>query len=174
MKRGFTLIETVVVVAIIGVLAGISFTSMEKVNRGARLQSFCDEASSLIRKGYKIDSSAVNFDFAQIAFEKDLNGISFKLYKKEKNNEKIVETVENNNVVLKEIKINGAYDEVLDKALKDGFNFKFNSDGTILISNSNTSENKADILELVFSLKNSETEKTIELKSLPPGSVVVK
>lgn len=170
MKRGFTLIETVVVVAIIGILAGISFTSMEKMNSGARLQSFCDEASSLIRKGYKIDSSVMDFDSAWVVFEKGLNGISFKLYKKEGNSEKIVGTIENNNVVLKEIKINGVDYEVL----KDGFNFKFNNDGTILISSGNTSEINSDILELVFSLKNNETEKTIELKSLPPGSVVVK
>lgn len=157
MKKGFTTIELLVVLAILAIILSFSTGNILRAIYGARFRSFLDEASSLIKKAYLMtkDEEVVGKYFIKIE-SSGSSDLQVELVEKKSESEKS--------------------EKVLEKVKGKGISLKSNSpkkisftpDGTILC------DGNSNFVELTFFQKDvPDSDKTIKIDSIPPGSVEV-
>ncbi|QCX32670.1 prepilin-type N-terminal cleavage/methylation domain-containing protein [Caloramator sp. E03] len=82
MKKGFTLIEMVIVAAILGILLSISYINFTRFSVKSKIESTADEIASMLRDTYENGNKGMNFKDYYI----EINKNDKKVYLKNQNN----------------------------------------------------------------------------------------
>lgn len=172
MKKGFTLIEVILVIAIICILSGITFVASLGSLKSSKVEGFSIEALSLINKLYDYQSSRSDFvesdlETYNIVFEKNNNNVAVTL--KNKDNE--IDSIKVSNIVFIS-DINIRFKEEGYKTLGEDVNIyaiSFNSKGEILRSLDNSFEILSNLEIEVFIGENY--SKTIKISTPPMGNI---
>lgn len=172
MKKGFTLIEVILVIAIICILSGITFVASLSSFKSSKVEGFSIEALSLINRLYDYQSSKSDFaesdlDTYNLVFEKSENNI--KAILKNKSNE--IDSVKVSSLIFSDdIGIRFKEDNV--KTLGEESNIytiSFNSKGEIVRSLDGSFETLNN-LEIEFFIGKNYS-KIIKISTPPRGNI---
>lgn len=172
MKKGFTILEIVTVLAIITILLGISIPNLVRLNANARLDESTNTIASILKEAYENADKEADFD----KYFVEINNF----YSKESHKDEtfLIVRLKDNNKTIKEFRSKSIklYENTTDN-FKDGvYNLKYNSSGSIVLENESSTFNEEMeqiSIDIVEKDKPS-NKKTITIKSLPPGNVLVK
>lgn len=170
MKKGFTLIEIIIVFAILAVFITISTINFERLNQSSKVESIANDIAAMLKDAYENSNKQLEYDSWRVELIK--YGKIFQISLKESNNN--IRDIEVNSIV---IKLNDGIQEVL---LKDDTIIQFNPNGLIKLKSKDKGDFNYDVYEyeklfIVLSHKNNPLiEKKIEINSVPPGNITIK
>lgn len=187
MKKGFTLIEMIVAVAIITILSGVVFITSLSSFKNSKVEGFSNEALSLITQLYDIQSSKAMFldqvsgvtpvDTYNVVFEVEDSEVKVKLRDKED----IIEISQITNlafigdlsVVFSEDNKNKKVLDPQNPQLTTSYILTFNSKGMAVVSREQKTETLKS-LGLTVGINGEKPERIIEISSPPAGNIVLK
>lgn len=171
MKKGFTLIEIIIVLAILAILLTISTINFGRFNQSSKVDSLSNDVAAMLKDVYENSNKQLNYDSWKVEMIKD--GEIYKIFLKE--NDNVLRNIETKNI---DLTINNGNNDIL---LKDESIIQFDSNGNIRLKSKDKDalnydlSNEYDRLLIVLSYKkNSTIRKTIEINSIPPGNITIK
>lgn len=165
MRNGYTVIELILVIAVIGILTAVSSANLTKNLREAKLQDTCLEASSILDKAYTKGSQTLDYSAYAVTFSKSGSSLILELSE----NGAALDTYEVKGINISSVKIDGT------SYISMPLIIKFKHDGMISLNEGTSEEKTGDIVEIELNSESyTSITKTIEIKSLPPGSVTIK
>ncbi|CDF57614.1 prepilin-type N-terminal cleavage/methylation domain-containing protein [Thermobrachium celere] len=93
-KKGFTLIELAIVVAILGILISIAYMNFTKSLISSRLDSAANEIASMLRDVYENGNKSMDFESYFISINENNGTYIVELVNKKEGTEKVVRSVE--------------------------------------------------------------------------------
>jgi prepilin-type N-terminal cleavage/methylation domain-containing protein len=175
MKKGFTLIEMIIVLAIIGVLISVAYMNINKTNSKATADSISNEISSMIREVYEnsnkeMDYSLWNLEINNYAITEPGQSENMLFVKLRKGNT-VIKEISSKTVSLKETTTSNFSSKY--------YYISFDSSGKIILKSKDelgneTTSNVESLSFDVIYLNDTSSKKTVEIKSMPPGSISVK
>lgn len=189
MKKGFTLIEMIVAVAIITILSGVVFITSLSSFKNSKVEGFSNEALSLITQLYDIQSSKAMFldqvtgegsdptDTYNVVFEIEDNEVKARL----RNKKDIIETSQITNLAfIGDLSVKFNEDNKSEKILNPQnvklatpYILTFNSKGMVVVSRESQTETLKS-LSLTVGINEEKPERIIEISSPPAGNIVLK
>lgn len=180
MKKGFTLIELIVVVAIITILSGVIFTLSLNSFKNSKIKGFSNEALSLIKRLYDYQNSNAMFidQVTDNDVEKNYN-IEFKIQ-----NEKLNIALRNKEEVIDEVLIsNVSYigdigaeiqeeKDAYSKEVTTGnsYIFSFDSKGRVV---SKAQDKPLNSLKINIFINKKGYKNSIIISTPPSGSIIL-
>ncbi|MCX7911184.1 MAG: prepilin-type N-terminal cleavage/methylation domain-containing protein [Endomicrobia bacterium] len=152
MKKGFTLIEMVIVVAILGILLSIAYINFTRANCLAEVDRATNEIAAMLRDMYEYGNKELDYDKYSLEFQTTSNELNITM---KKNSTDEIRSAKFKNI---EIKINGT-------SIINGI-VKFNSDGK-------TKLDGTDFSEIKVKHKSYSNEKTITIYTISQGTIKV-
>ncbi|SHF18590.1 pilus assembly FimT family protein [Caloramator proteoclasticus] len=169
-KKGFTLIEMTIVVAILGILLSIAYMNFTKSIINSRLDSAASEIASMLRDVYENGNKSMDYNTYYVKINKNEGTYRIELIKKEAN-EKVIRSAE-----YKDININFYIEENENNKSKIEFrdvNFIFfTSEGGLKVKYS-LNEDGQEINLIQISNKSENNSKRVYIDKIPAGNIRV-
>lgn len=164
MNKGFTLVEIIIVLAIISIIAAVTTLNFVRLGKSSRVDSYANEIAAMLKETYENASKEMDYENWYIEIKK----IEDKFYVELKGNnaQKEVELV-NTDIILK--------NDNSTLTLQNSVSIIFSSNGNIIVKYDDGTklENENLYIEM-FERNNPSIKKVIEINSLPPGNIKVK
>lgn len=164
MKRGFTLIEVIVTMAIVSLLAGISAPKIISMSKKSRLEEFTLSFASIISEAYQNSNNEDDYSFWKVEIDNcySRDNVIVRL----KKGDSIIKKIVPENIELELYETN-------TENFSDGiFEINFDSLG-YLHCNSNSESHALDSMDIEVMEKGGYDGMMVHIKSLPPGTVTV-
>ncbi|WDC83225.1 prepilin-type N-terminal cleavage/methylation domain-containing protein [Caloramator sp. mosi_1] len=165
-KKGFTLVEMTIVIAILGILLSISYINFTKSIIKSQMDSAANEVASMLKDVYENGNKSMDYNAYYLKIEKEEGTYKIKLFK----NDKEVSVTEYKNIDL-EIKWitqteNRTYEVQIENYIY------FSSEGEAVLKYDKTQEGEG-INQIIIISKSKNVSKKITIESIPPGSIKV-
>ena len=164
MKKGFTLIEIIIVLAIIAILIAITNLNFIRLGQNSKIESSANDIAAMIKDVYENSNDEMDYTKWNVGINNQ--------------DDKFIVSLNNNGQTVRKIELKNTNIEINDGnsniPLGATYYIRFNSNGSIIIE-TNAATNEYENLNVKISDKgNSSICKTIEIKSIPPGNVIIK
>ncbi|MBZ4664297.1 MAG: prepilin-type N-terminal cleavage/methylation protein [Caloramator sp.] len=169
-KKGFTLIEMTIVVAILGILLSIAYMNFTKSIINSRLDSAASEIASMLRDVYENGNKSMDYDTYYIKISKNEGTYRIELIKKEEN-EKVIRGTE-----YKDININFYLEEKENNKSQVEFsniNYIFFTSEDGLKVKYSLNEDGQEINLIQISNKSESNSKRVYIDKIPAGNIRV-
>lgn len=170
-KKGFTLIEMTIVIAILGILLSIAYINFTKSIVASRLDSASSEIASMLRDVYENGNKSMDYESYYVKIIKNQEVYKIELINKKDGNEKVVRSAE-----YKDININFYLEE--NEHNKSNIEFRdvnyiiFTPEDGLIVKYSLNEEGQ-EINLIQISNKSESNSKRVYIDKIPAGNIRV-
>ncbi|KRQ88080.1 hypothetical protein ABG79_00247 [Caloramator mitchellensis] len=164
MKKGFTLVEIIIVLAILGILIAITNINFVRLSQKSKLDSAANDIAAMVKEVYEKSNNEMDYTKWKIEIKRGSSNYNISII----NNGQVVRSIELQNAIMEfnDGNVNLSVDTV------NLINFA--SNGNIVFKNNALNNEFINFNIKLTNSSNSEIYKTIEIKSTPPGYVIIK
>lgn len=171
MKKGFTLLEIVVVIAVIAILMAFTIPNLGIMNQNSNVDRFADDFASIIKNCYEAANKELDYDSYSIVIN-NYNSIDPEFERLRL----VVKYIKNSNEIKKINSSSAALNETSTANFIGGtYSLKFKKTGEILVYKNGSLINTLKKLDIeVIRKSNPSYKHEISILDTPPGTVNIK
>ncbi|CCJ33097.1 prepilin-type N-terminal cleavage/methylation domain-containing protein [Caloramator australicus] len=164
MNKGFTLVEIIIVLAIISIIAAVTTLNFVRLGKSSRVDSYANEIASMLKETYENSSKEMDYESWHVEIKKI--GDKFYVELKGNNAQKEIELV-NVDIIIK--------NDSSTLTLQNSVSIMFSSNGNVIVKyDDGTKLENENLYVEICERNNPSIKKVIEINSLPPGNIKVK